>query len=93
MSENVLLSGTITCTAVKIESFRAALVQHVKASRAEPGCLDFEITPSPHDPLVFEVAERFVDRAAFEAHTTRTRASRWWRETAGLARDLTVRHQ
>ncbi|WP_236967681.1 putative quinol monooxygenase [Microbacterium aurantiacum] len=62
---------------------------HTALSRAEPGCLRFEVTATA-DPLVWEVAERFADRAAFDAHQARVAASEWGRATAGIAREYAV---
>lgn len=49
---------------------RAALPTHIALTREEAGCLSFEVTQTD-DSLVWAVAERFVDAAAFEAHQTR----------------------
>lgn len=64
--------------------------EHERLTRAEPGCLVFEIFRSMSDPMRFAVREVFVDRAAFEAHQARTQASDWWRETAHIPRDYKV---
>ena len=60
--------------------------EHIEASRAEPGCLQFDLTQTD-DPLVFAVAERFADAGAYAAHQARTRGSAWWHATADIARD------
>ena len=62
------------------------LPEHVRLTRAEPGCLSFEVTPTD-DPLAWRVEERFTDRAAFDAHQRRTRASAWGAATAAIRRD------
>ena len=59
---------------------------HVAASRAEPGCLQFDLRQTD-DPLVFAFAERFADAAAYRAHQDRTRASLWWSATRDIARE------
>ena len=38
-------------------------------SRAEPGCLQYEVHGQADDPNTFVLFERYVDEAAFEAHT------------------------
>ncbi len=58
---------------------------HVAASRAEPGCIRFDLVQTD-DPLVFAVAERFRSPAAFRAHQTRSRASAWGQATADIER-------
>lgn len=58
---------------------------HVEASRAEPGCLQFDLRQTD-DPLVFDIAERFADIEAYRLHQARTRASDWGKATASIAR-------
>ncbi|MGB8622268.1 MAG: putative quinol monooxygenase [Paracoccaceae bacterium] len=90
MSGALHLSGTLTCTPEDLDAVLAALPEHIRLSRAEPGCLSFEVAQSAADPCVLEVSESFRNRAAFEAHQTRTRASAWWRVTAHVQRAFTV---
>ncbi|MCU0912530.1 MAG: antibiotic biosynthesis monooxygenase [Rhodobacteraceae bacterium] len=66
------------------------LPEHIRLSRAEPGCLKFDVVASPTVADAWELDEAFVDRAAFEAHQACTRASAWGRETAHILRDVTV---
>lgn len=68
---------------------RAALADHIRLTRAEPGCLAFDVDATD-DPLIWSVAEEFVDAAAFAAHQDRAGASVWAVETAGIARNYTV---
>ncbi|AVO39202.1 putative quinol monooxygenase [Pukyongiella litopenaei] len=86
----VALSGMMTCAPHEVAAVLQALPRHLRLSRAEAGCLAFEVTQSPHDPCRFLVSERFTDRAAFEAHQQRTRNSAWWRVTGHMARDFRV---
>lgn len=59
---------------------------HIDASRAEPGCLQFDLHQTD-DPLVFAFAERFADESAYRAHQARTRATGWYAATRDIARD------
>lgn len=61
------------------------LADHVALTRAEPGCLSFEVR-RVGDSLVWQVEERFTDAQAFSAHQRRTRASEWGRLTSGIDR-------
>ena len=61
---------------------------HIRLTRAEPGCLTFDVTETA--PGVFTVCETFIDRAAFDAHEARTRASQWWQATGHMTRDFTL---
>lgn len=86
----VALTGRLICTtAAEAARVRAHLPEHIRLTRAEPGCLRFDVVETA-DPLVWQVDETFADRAAFDAHQARTRASRWAQETAGIARDFRV---
>jgi quinol monooxygenase YgiN len=83
----VRLSGLLRCASdAEAELVRRHLPEHVRLTRAEPGCLAFEVTPTD-DPLTWRVEERFTDRAAFDAHQRRTRASAWGAATAAIRRD------
>lgn len=66
---------------------------HVAASRAEPGCLQFDMVrvgaapgDAPAGRAVFAVAERFADEAAYRAHQARTRSSDWGAATRDIPR-------
>lgn len=86
----VTLTGTLTCVSgAKAARVRAALPAHIALTRAEAGCISFEVLPTS-DPMVWTVSERFTDATAFKAHQTRAAASDWARETAGIARDYTI---
>ena len=84
----VILTGTLTCAGADAEIVRAALPEHIRLSRAEPGCIRFDVTEGA--PGVFHVSEEFTDHAAFEAHQTRTRASAWWDATQHIPRDFQI---
>ena len=85
----VLLSGQLICaTADEAERVRAHLPEHIRLTRAEPGCEVFEVTPL--SDLIWRVEERFTDRTAFAAHQARAAAAVWGVATAGIARKYTV---
>ena len=82
------LTGTMTCPPDRVDAVRAALPAHVALTRAEPGCVRFDVTETGSGR--FDVDEIFVDRAAFDAHQARGGGSVWARITAGLPRDYTM---
>lgn len=86
----IRLSGRLLCMS---ESERATVLAHraahVAATRAEDGCISFNIDDTD-DPMVFDVMESFRDRAAFDAHQERTRNSAWFVATKGILRDFRV---
>ncbi len=43
-------------------------MEHVNATRAEPGCLHFDACRSLDHPDEFTLFEKYVDEGAFEAH-------------------------
>lgn len=86
----VRLSGQLLCAdEAQTDLVRTLLPEHIRLSRAEPGCLAFSVTPSP-DGRIWQVEETFTDRVAFDAHQARTRASAWGRKTAGIERKYQI---
>ena len=79
----------IAANASEADLIRSYLPDHIRLSRAEPGCLSFNVYPTD-DPLVWRLEESFSDQAAFEAHQARTRAGAWYKATAHLRRDFRV---
>jgi quinol monooxygenase YgiN len=71
------------------EVVAAHLPRHLDLTRAEDGCLSFEVTRTG-DPLIWRVEERFRDVAAFRAHQAHVAASEWGRMTAGIERRYSV---
>lgn len=87
----VTLTGELRCAdSGETERVRAHLDEHLTLTRAEPGCLAFEVTPTEVEG-VWRVAERFVDEAAFDAHQRRVASSTWGRATAGIERTYVIR--
>ena len=82
----VKLTGEFEVPAETLAEVEAHLAAHVAATRAEPGCLKFEVTQSAGNPCVFTVDELFADRAAFEAHQARVLAGPWWPVTRNAER-------
>ncbi len=84
------LTGRLICRDdVEAGIVRDHLAEHVRLTRAEPGCLSFEVSEA--DDRTWAVDEAFVDRAAFEAHQARTRDSAWGEATTGIQRDFSIR--
>ncbi|MBV1867877.1 MAG: antibiotic biosynthesis monooxygenase [Marinosulfonomonas sp.] len=88
MAGNIVITGNLTCTPGDLAMVSAALPEHIRLTMAEPGCISFVIVPAPEAPCRFEIAERFVSRAAFDAHSARTKASEWWKLTAHIPREI-----
>ena len=87
----IRVTGQLICATPQDAAIVTALLpEHIRLSRAEPGCLTFNVDPTD-DPLVWQLDESFADKAAFKAHGDRMRSSAWFTATAGLARNFQVR--
>lgn len=85
----IALHGRLICADMaQLMTALELLPDHVAASRAEPGCLRFDIAQSEDDPMVWTLSEIFVDAAAFAAHQARTAASPWGQRSGAIARDF-----
>lgn len=86
----VRVTGRLICADdTQGDVVRAMLPDHIRLSRAEPGCLAFDVRPTD-DPLIWALDETFLDAAAFAAHQARTKASPWWTATQQIARDFQI---
>lgn len=82
----VALHGQLTCADMaQMLTALDLLPDHRTLSRAEPGCLRFEVDQS-EDPMVWTLSELFADEAAFAAHQARTAASPWGQNSRALGR-------
>lgn len=88
----VALTGRLVCAdAGQMMTALSLLPDHIALSRAEPGCLRFDLWQD-EDPLVWHLSELFIDADAFAAHGARTADSEWGRESAAIGRDF-QRHE
>jgi len=88
---NLILTGFLICRTLE-EADRVAtlLPDHIRLTRAEPGCLLFEVVRSMSDPVRFAVREIFASRADFDAHQARMKDTPWARGTKGIPRDYVL---
>lgn len=82
----VVLQGYIQVPTDDLAEVLAALPIHTALTRAEAGCLVFNVTQSQCDPCRFEVYEEFASRADFDAHQHRVRQSEWGARTVRVER-------
>ena len=86
----VSLSGRLVCRSEReAEIVHRHLPEHVRLTRAEPGCISFDVLPTD-DPLIWTVEEHFRDQESFRSHQTRTQASAWGAATADTPRDYEI---
>jgi len=91
--EKVVLSGFLVVADQDREIIEAHLPRHIRLTRAETGCLAFDVVPDPHDGSRYLVEEIFASKTAFEAHQARVKASDWGRATAHMQRHYTIQSQ
>ncbi|MGO4536482.1 putative quinol monooxygenase [Leifsonia sp. 2MCAF36] len=86
----VRLTGQLVCkTADEAKIVARHLPQHVELTRAEPGCLFFDVAPTA-DPMIWTVEERFASVQVFELHQKRAADSEWGRATANIERRYSI---
>ncbi|SIS12491.1 putative quinol monooxygenase [Williamsia sterculiae] len=87
----VTLSGLLVCRSdEEVAAVEAHLRAHIELTRAEPGCLSFDVVRT-EDPWVWRVDERFDGPAAFAAHQQRVAAGEWGAATKTVERRYSVR--
>lgn len=82
----VRLQGYIRFSATDWQEVLRVLPLHVQLTRAEAGCLKFEVTPDADEQYRLNVSEVFINQAAFEAHQRRTQSSHWAKVTINAQR-------
>lgn len=86
----VRLSGFLRCASMaEVETVKRHLPDHIRRTRAEPGCISFEVSQTD-DPLVWRVEELFADQDAFDFHQQRTSTSKWFEATSAIAREYEI---
>ena len=86
----IRLTGYIDVPASRLDEVRAALPEHIRLTRAETGCISFNVTASSEQKGRLLVEELFADRAAYNRHQARTKASDWATVTAGIPRHYVI---
>ena len=86
----IQLNGYILVPDDRRDAVRAGLIDHIRLTHQEPGCISFEVTENSDIPGRFDVAEVFTDQASFDVHQARTKASVWADITAGIPRDYDI---
>lgn len=61
----------------KLEEFLAEAAANVRASRQEPGVIQFDLLQQAEAPARFMLYEVYTDPAALEAHRQTPHFSRW----------------
>ena len=91
--KKIYLNGHIDVPSERMSSVKTGLVEHIALTRSEEGCISFEVVESNEIDGRFLVSEVFVNKAAFDAHQTRTKASDWFKITEGIHREYSIRSE
>ena len=83
----VILSGHIVVAESELIAVREALPIHIKATRAEKGCIVFNVVEHMMEIGRFDVYEEFETSDAFRFHQNRVQKSEW-----GVVSKNVVRH-
>ncbi|MDB4614090.1 antibiotic biosynthesis monooxygenase [bacterium] len=67
--KNIVIQLTVT-DAADVEEIRGLLAQQATMSRAEPGCVKFDVLQSQSEPTVFFLLEQWESAEAHEVHRT-----------------------
>ena len=86
----VILSGHIVVIESELASVRNALLIHIEATRAEDGCIVFNVEEHTAEVGRFDVYEEFEDSDAFRFHQKRVRESDWGSITKNVVRHYSV---
>ena len=90
MSDVHLIGQLVCATVEEARVVSLHLPEHIELTRAEVGCISFDVTPTG-DPLVWAVEERFADQRVFELHQHRVAGSDWGRATVGITRRYSIK--
>src|ERR1700745_223235 len=64
----IVVTGSVTARADSFEDVRRLSLDHVRRSRAEPGCISHAVHVDCENPLRLGFIEQWADRAALAAH-------------------------
>ncbi|KCZ91825.1 hypothetical protein HJO_11927 [Hyphomonas johnsonii MHS-2] len=73
----IVIEGTVRIPPSRLEDARSAMEQMVRASRAEPGCVDYAYAVDVLDAGLIRVSERWESRDALAAHFKTAHMATW----------------
>ena len=86
----VILSGHIVVAEPELAAVREALSIHIEATRAEKGCIIFNVEEHITEVGRFDVYEEFTPSDAFRFHQKRVQESDWGIISKNVTRHYTV---
>lgn len=85
------LTGHIKVPLTDLDAVRAGLPAHIALTRAEPGCLNFDVEVDAYAPAIFHVNEEFADSVSYIHHQERVRDSSWGAITKNVERHYEIK--
>lgn len=73
----IIVEGTVRIVPGTIEKMRPVMEQMIRASRAEPGCIDYAYAVDVLDDTLVRIHERWESRDALEAHFKTAHMDKW----------------
>lgn len=86
----VTISGFLQVPEAELETVAAALPIHRDLSRAEAGCLVFEVNQDEADSCRFNLYEQYISQEAFDFHKSRSASSDWAAISRNVERVLEI---
>jgi quinol monooxygenase YgiN len=84
----VVVTGSIQARPERIDELLALSLEHVRRSRAEPGCIAHAVHRDLEDPLRLVFVEEWADRAALLAHFAVPASRAFVKAAAACATDV-----
>jgi quinol monooxygenase YgiN len=81
----IIVTGSIRARRESFDRILAMSLEHVRRSRAEPGCLQHSVHCDAEDPLRLVFLEHWVDTDALRAHFQVPESGAFVNEAAALA--------
>ena len=73
----IVIEGTVRIPPENVERARAVMEQMIRASRDEPGCIDYAYSIDVLDAGLVRVTERWESRAALDLHFKTAHMATW----------------
>ena len=86
----ITLEGHIIVPSADLESVKNELLNHIELTRAEDGCVIFEVAQDSNNKNRFNVYEEFVDQKSFSSHQQRVGQSAWGNITINVERHYQI---
>ena len=80
----ILVVGQFRLPPENLAAGREALLRVIKATRAEPGCIDYAYAEDLAEPGLIRVSEKWESREALAAHFEAAHMKQWQQERIGL---------